>query len=397
MKKKVIIITIIILLILLSIGGYKYYKYYQIKHAKIEITLNNTDVEFNTFVKVSDFIESINGTIVNDYEIDTTIIGKKEITFNYVNDDEIPITYSYNINIIDTTKPLIWMNNTVTIYKGNEFEYDNILCGDNYDDNPTCTVEGDYDINTIGNYNLKFIATDSSNNVTEKEFTLKVIEKTNGSYTPTTKTNTDYQTIYNKLKTDNTKIGIDVSGYQGIIDFQKLKAANVEFIIIKVGGTKGTDQDYYVDSKFLYNIEQANLYNIPVGIYFYSYADNIESSIKDANWVLEQIKNYKVDLPIAFDWENWTDFNSYDISFYKLTKIADSFLNTIKQANYDTMLYSSKTYLENMWLETTHQKWLAHYTSKSTYEGDYTYWQLCDNGKVDGIDADVDIDVMYIK
>lgn len=109
------------------------------------------------------------------------------------------------------------------------------------------------------------------------------------------------------------------------IDFEKIKNAGVEFIIIKVGGTKGTNGEYYIDSKFIQNIENANKYDIPVGIYFYSYASTSKEAINDAKWLLEQIKDYKVSLPIAFDWEDWNDFNSYNLSFFGLTTLAEDF------------------------------------------------------------------------
>ena len=116
---------------------------------------------------------------------------------------------------------------------------------------------------------------------------------------------------------------------------------------------------------------------------------------KDAEWVLKQIKKYDVSLPIAFDWEEWAYFNEYNLSFFGLTSMADSFLKTIENHGYKGMLYSSKAYLDTIWMPLDYDIWLAHYTSKTNYEGKFKFWQLCDNGKVDGIDTDVDIDIMY--
>ena len=118
--------------------------------------------------------------------------------------------------------------------------------------------------------------------------------------------------------------------------------------------------------------------------------------MEDAKWILKQIKGYDVELPIVFDWENWANFNKYHISFYHLTKMAEDYLDVFKKAGYEGMLYSSKYYLENIWLDTSYDKWLAHYVDNTTYEGDYSFWQLCDNGRVDGISGDVDIDIRYL-
>ena len=77
---------------------------------------------------------------------------------------------------------------------------------------------------------------------------------------------------------------------------KKVKNSGVEFAILKVGGTFGIDGEYYLDSKFKQNIEGFNRVGIPVGIYFFSYAKSKESAIKDAEWVYDQIKEYKIDL-----------------------------------------------------------------------------------------------------
>jgi len=75
--------------------------------------------------------------------------------------------------------------------------------------------------------------------------------------------------------------------------------------------------------------------------------------------------------------------------------MAEAFLEEIENAGYKGMLYSSKTYLENIWLETPYDIWLAHYTPKTNYQGNYKMWQLCNNGKIDGIEGNVDIDILY--
>jgi GH25 family lysozyme M1 (1,4-beta-N-acetylmuramidase) len=77
--------------------------------------------------------------------------------------------------------------------------------------------------------------------------------------------------------------------------------------------------------------------------------------------------------------------------------MADVFLKEIENAGYEGMLYSSKTYLENIWMPIDYKIWLAQYNYNSTYEGNYYIWQMCDNGKVNGIDKEVDIDILYIE
>lgn len=409
-KQKQMIRTGIIILVLFFFMGIIYgifslVQYLRIKTAKIEVTLmDSLTADFLSDKKISDFITSMNGSIIEDRKIDTTKIGEQEINFDFINDDGIKVSYAYKIQVVDTVEPVIWLNNSYTIYKGNDVDIaSKILCGDNEDANPNCYIEGEYDYNAPGDYPLVFKAEDKSGNIATKEFTLHVIEpskNTNKQPQNTTSTYTEFSDVYAKYKTDKTKIGIDVSGWQKDIDFEKIKNAGVEFIFIKVGSTKGEEKEYYVDSKFEQNIKSANEHGIDVGIYFYSYANSKEQAKKDAEWVIEHIKDYEVTLPVVFDWENWSSFNDYNLSFFGLTEMANTFLDTINQAGYKGMIYSSKNYLEKIWLPTKYDTWLAHYTlnvEPTSYKGDYKYWQVCDDGHIDGIDTAVDIDIMYIE
>lgn len=401
MKKKIIIISLTSI-ILLSIIGFiltKTYHKYQIKNAIIIVELKeNLSTEFLSKVKVSDFITNINGTIIDDYEIDTKTIGPKKVSFTYLNDDKIKINQEFTITVVDTTAPVIWLGGSYSVTKGSKDDLTSkILCGDNYDSNPKCEIIGNYDMNEVGTYPLTFKATDTSGNTTEKNFNLYVKKPVtnSGGSNNNHQTVTYFKDIVAKHKNENTEIGLDLSEWQGDVDFNKLKEAGVEFVILRVGSTRGINGDYFLDSKFEQNITRANEAGIPVGIYFYSYANTKEKAIKDAKWILDQIKDYQVDLPVAFDWENWSFYNDFKLSFFGLTDMAESFLNVFKEAGYDGMLYSSKNYLEQIWLNTEYPIWLAHYTNQTNYQGAYKYWQLCSDGRVDGIYGDVDINIRY--
>lgn len=394
MKKKItVILSIVIFLIAIVV-------ILVIRHkvlAKVEIVLNNNlEVEFNEKRKISSFIKKINGKIINDKNVNTLKLGDNNIKFSYINDNNIKVSYSFNYKVVDTTPPLIWLNSRYNIPVDSTDDLANsIMCGDNYDSNPKCYIEGNYNLHEPGEYNLVYKAIDSSNNTSSVNFTLNVYEK------PKNRTSNNSKTIFSdiveKHKTSKTKIGIDVSKWQKEIDFKKIKEAGVEFVIIRIGGTRGIGGEYFIDEKFQRNIEEAKKYNIPVGLYFYSYANSKKQAVQDAKWIVKQIENYDIDLPIAYDWEDWTNFNTYNVSFYELTEIANAFMNELKKSGYDSMLYSSKNYLENIWLKTKHKTWLAHYTEKTNYTEDYLLWQLCENGEIDGIDGSVDIDVMYLK
>lgn len=376
------------------------YRYFRIKNAKIEITLvDNLTAEFLEEKKVSDFISSINGKIIDDYQISTTEIGEKDVSFSFINDDNIRLKYKFQIEVLDTVAPLVWISSSYSLPVGSEMNLtEKILCGDNYDNTPNCYIEGEYDVEKEGIYPLTFVAVDKSGNQTEKNFTLKIYEpqpSNNKPTTPSKKTYTSFQSVVDTYKTPTNRIGLDVSHHQGTIDFEKIENAGVEFMMIRLGGTRGTNGEYFIDKQFEENMKKAKEYDIPVGVYFYSYANSIESAEKDAEFVIKELKKYKLDLPVAFDWEEWKNFNSYHLSFFGLTSMAEAFLEKIEKAGYQGMLYSSRNYLEQIWFPTKYKTWLAHYTKNTSYEGEYFMWQLCENGQIDGIEGAVDIDILY--
>lgn len=397
MKKVIKIMLIVVIFIIIASAIKILYEDYRIKHAKILVeTIDNLDVEVYSDIKLKDLIKSINGKLITNKKINTEKIGNKEITFKYINEENIKVEYSFKINIVDTTPPFISKGKNITVNKGDEINLVNsFFCGDNYDKSPKCEIIGEYNTNELGDYNLVFKATDTSENISESEFTLRVINPIN-SGNKHIQTKTYYKDIVNIHKKENTKIGIDVSKWQGDIDFKKIKEAGVEFAFIRLGTQKEKNGEYLLDTKFKQNIEGFTKENIPVGIYFFSYADSEKEAIKQAKWVVKQLKNYKIDLPIVFDWENWSTFKEYSLSFHALTQIANKYIETIEKNGYRGMLYSSKYYLENIWYKPEKFNiWLAHYTDQTNYKGKYKVWQLCDDGIIDGIKESVDIDIMY--
>lgn len=397
MNKKILIIGMVVFSsLLIIIGSVFLYQKYKVDHAVKIVNIKMHEVEVYSEVMLSDLITSMNGHLIKDKKINTDKLGSYEVVFDYINDDDIKVNYSFSINVVDKTPPMISKPNVYNVnvnYDGN-IEKD-LFCGDNYDDNPKCYIEGEYDISKIGKYNVTFVGVDSSNNESRHNFVLNVREKPKSS-TSNNNSFVKFSDLVEKYKTDKIKMGIDISHWQGNIDFQKVKEAGVEFVYIRVGRGNGIGGEYVIDKKFEENIEGFNKVGIPVGVYFYSFANSVQDATEEAKWVLQQIKNYDVDLEIVFDWENWSSFQEFDLSFKKLTNLASSFGKVVKNKGYQAMLYSSKNYLENVWYPVDFPVWLAHYTDNTDYSGKYKVWQLCNNGRVDGINDNlVDIDIMY--
>lgn len=398
MKK--IIVLIIILVVVLTIGiGFGIYKVNE-ENKRIDaeaLTLKeDLTVEFGKKVKVSDFIENLNGSLLSDNEIDTEQLGEVQVPFEYMNIKNKKRKAEFTIKIIDVNAPQIFSGSSYTVNVGyNKNLIDVLLSADDIDDNPKREILGEYDFNTIGNYNLTYVVTDSSGNETRKDFVLYVKKEEHREKIETEKL--DIKDVLNNYKTESTKIGIDVSKWQQEINWQEVKDAGIEFVIIRMGYQTDYDGDYVIDPCFVANIEGAKSVGLPVGIYFYSYAKNVNQAREQAMWVKDNLKGYEIDLPVAFDWESWNSFNSTGMSLYTINKVANTFLEVLEENGYKGMLYSSKIYLEKIWYPTQYETWLAQYNNKATYEGEYSIWQMSSVGRVNGIKGDVDIDIMYLE
>lgn len=365
------------------------------------VTLKSEDyltIPFGTEAKVSDFLEHLNGSMVDDFTIDTNTLGSQEVTFEYINIKNRRRKSTFTITVADVTPPRVYGQSNYTVTRGYEGDLTNLmLSGDDLDDHPVREIIGEYDVNKVGNYNLEYRITDASGNSTSHPFTLTVADprpSPDSSAPATAVPGTPITQIIQQHKTKTTKIGIDVSSWQGDIDWTAVKQSGVEFAFLRVG--YGYENQCFLDQKFQANIAGATAANLPVGVYFYSYAENTDEARTQAEWVHTQIKDYPVELGVVFDWEDWSNFNQYGLSFRTLNQIAQTFLDTITNHGHKATLYGSKYYLERFWQPAT-PVWLAQYYDIATYAGKYWLWQLTDSGKVNGISGNVDVDVMYLN
>ena len=298
--------------------------------------------------------------------------------------------------IIDETPPIIILGDSYPVKKGYEKELVNVIfSADDIDPNPKREIIGEYDINTPGEYPLTYKIEDKSGNITTKDFILKVREN-DVQYE---EEDIDFKDAIKKYKTASTKLGIDVSKWQEEIDWAKVKNEGVEFAILRMGYQNGFDGEVLVDPYFAENLDGCKKNNIPVGIYFSSYAKSAEESKKHADWIYENIKGLNLDnLTIAFDWENWNSFNTLGISLNGINNIANVFMEECENLGYKAMLYGSKTYLNEVWQNpNNYPVWLANYVSETSYEKPYKLWQFCQTGHIAGISGAVDINVMYLQ
>lgn len=185
--------------------------------------------------------------------------------------------------------------------------------------------------------------------------------------------------------------GIDVSHYQGNINWKAVKEYGIEFAFIKCLQGKSK-----VDECFHTNMRNAISNDIPVGVYVYSKAKTIDDAVAEAKRVIKECASYKLTYPVVFDFESK---HFEDMSLAMRGKIIDAFCQTIlSDGTYIPMLYSSRYWLTNMIPAEVVKKydiWLAEYTTgKPKYTGDYKIWQH-GVGKVTGIIGDVDMNIGY--
>ena len=178
--------------------------------------------------------------------------------------------------------------------------------------------------------------------------------------------------------------GIDVSKHNGTIDWPKVKAAGIDFVIIRAGYGKVATQK---DSKFEENYLNAKKAGLHVGAYWYSYAKDEDEALEEAKLFADTIKYKQFDMPVFIDIEE-------DCSKAKASEIIKAFGEYMEKQGYYFGVYGSKAYLSNYAAGITAQYcgWVAQWATFCTYAAPYVFWQFSDTGRVNGILGNVDMD-----
>lgn len=200
------------------------------------------------------------------------------------------------------------------------------------------------------------------------------------------------------LVVGNGAFGIDVSKWNGTIDWNAVKNSGVNYVIIRCGYRGSSTGALVVDPKFEANIKGATAAGIKVGVYFFSQAINNSEAVEEASMVLELIKNYKISYPVFLDVEA-AGGRADGISVAARTDVIKTFCQTIQNSGYTAGVYANKSWLTTK-IDTSklnqYKIWLAQYASAPTYTGRYDMWQYKSTGKVTGISGDVDLNWSYL-
>jgi len=187
--------------------------------------------------------------------------------------------------------------------------------------------------------------------------------------------------------------GIDVSEFQGKINWNKLQNNNpIDFSILKLGNIYD-NQPNYLDSEFEYNYKNCIALNIPIGVYIYNYCNSLSNLITGIDWIIHKLINKKLQLPVFLDMEDHQSLICEGKE--KLTLLCSTFCYIIKdKTNYIPGIYANLYWLDNYINanKLNHSKiWVAQYNSTCQYKGKYMLWQYTSSGKLDGINSEVDM------
>lgn len=213
-----------------------------------------------------------------------------------------------------------------------------------------------------------------------------------------------------QYETDEITTGIDVSEFQGNIDWKAVADSGIDFAMIRVGYRGMKNGEIKEDACAKYNLQEASKNGLKIGAYFFSTAVTEEEAKEEAEWTKNLLSGYPVTYPVAYNCEGFQNPSSrqFELSVEERTKLADAFLKSIEEGSYTGMFYAAKNELDdnNLWnaddLSLNYRIWVAQYSdqtwpekTKSDYTGEHVMWQYTNQGKLDGIKGAVDFNVAY--
>ena len=398
---------------------------------KVEVILNGTTYQTQRQVRpdVLNAIKGYGGSRTNSkpgYTVDIDTTGIKDGTHNIttrvvselgqvLSQKTRKISIHKYIGLVNIDEPMVTMVNTSTIkVQGWELSENKNSTVKIYIDNrqmsTTITRQERQDVlNAVKGYGGAaknatpgFLAPVNVSNLSEGKHTIKVTSFSNLGDTIASSEKT-IQIYHNKY------FGIDVSKWQGTINFDKLTASKkIDFMIAKSGEYWESKKAFQLDSQFERNYSEAKKRKIPFGTYLYSYATSVEKARTEANELVRYLKKTgkTFELPIFFDIEDNTQ-NS--LSKQDKTNICKAFGEIVQNAGYKVGIYSSKYWLMNQidlaQIPSSYDIWVASYgtnngsvpASKYEFAGNHDIWQYTSTGRIDGINGNVDFNISYKK
>lgn len=210
-----------------------------------------------------------------------------------------------------------------------------------------------------------------------------------------------YEDGYMSCSAAETALGVDVSEHQGQIDWQQVRDAGMEFAIIRVGYRGYSQGTIRADSNARVNLEQAREAGLSTGVYFYSQAVTVEEAQEEARWVTDFLGDTQLELPVVYDWE-YVDQQARTgtMSGKQVTDCALAFCQAVEAAGYTPMVYFNLDLagrLLDLEALQPYGFWLAQYEDALTFPYAVTMWQYTNQGKVNGISENVDLNLLFLE
>lgn len=198
------------------------------------------------------------------------------------------------------------------------------------------------------------------------------------------------------------RLGVDVSHHQGVINWEKVKAAGYDFAFLRIGYRGyGKEGEICLDRQFARNIENAQAAGIDVGVYFFAQAINEKEAREEAEFVLGKLEGYELQLPVVYDPESILEDEARtdDVTGEQFTKNTAVFCELIEEAGYEPMIYSNmlwEAYQFDLEALSGYPVWYADYEAIPQTPYAFAFWQYTNTAKVNGIDGIVDLDIQLI-
>ncbi len=216
---------------------------------------------------------------------------------------------------------------------------------------------------------------------------------------PFTADDFQYEGDYLTCTAAESMIGVDVSSYQGVIDWRQVKDAGIEFAMIRVGGRGyGLEGYLYEDKMARANYLGAKEVGLLVGVYFFSQSITPDEAREEARYALKLTEGWELDLPIVYDWEHIDgDVRTAYVNDWTLTSCTDAFCREIEAAGKQPMVYVSPWFGNlKLYRLNKYPQWIALYKDEMTYKYRFDMWQYTCTGSVPGIQGDVDLNVYIV-
>ena len=198
-----------------------------------------------------------------------------------------------------------------------------------------------------------------------------------------------------RYDSETATLGVDVSEFQGEIDWQQVKDAGIDFCILRVGYRGTTQGMLNEDSRLAENLAGAEAAGLKIGVYFFSQAVSEHEARKEADFVLKRLKGHEIDYPVVFDWEPPTEegLRAYGMAGWQVSNFAAAFCKRIADAGYTACIYSNKNMAYDFWDLTQladYALWYAEYQPVPSFYYDFSLWQYSESGSVPGIPVEVE-------